>query len=114
MGASKACPAIVYDHRDRAGRPDHPDRGPDGSYSDQRHGPGKGKDLVVEKVLGIEDTFQAAGLDAGAYYLSARSIDDLGLEGLDAEPAVVRVQRSEYTLIDSIVGIMFVIAAFLI
>jgi hypothetical protein len=50
------------------------------------------KDVVVDRVVGPQDTPRIIGIDDGTYYLQTRSIDDIGLEGISSTPKEIKVR----------------------
>jgi hypothetical protein len=50
------------------------------------------KDVVVDRVLGLQESPRIIGIDDGSYYLQTRSIDDIGLEGISSTPKEVKVR----------------------
>lgn len=50
------------------------------------------KDVISERVLPVCQPFEVSQLDDGDYYLSVRSIDDAGLEGMPSKTKQVRVR----------------------
>ena len=52
----------------------------------------EGKDVIRERVIGVGEALEVAGIDDGTYYLQGRSIDGIGLEGLPLAPQVIRVR----------------------
>ncbi len=52
----------------------------------------EGKDVIREKVVGLGESFDVAGIEDGTYYLQGRSIDGIGLEGLPLAPQPIRVR----------------------
>jgi hypothetical protein len=49
-------------------------------------------DVFREKIIKPEETFQVLDIDDGTYFLQTNSIDDIGLEGIPSEPAVIKVR----------------------
>lgn len=54
----------------------------------------EGKDIIREQVIRLGDAFAVYTAGDGTYFLQARSIDNLGLEGIPAEPAVIRIRMN--------------------
>lgn len=54
----------------------------------------EGKDIIREQVIKPADSFAIYTAEDGTYFLQARSIDNLGLEGIPAEPAVIRIRMN--------------------
>jgi hypothetical protein len=50
------------------------------------------KDVVVDRVIGLQESPRIIGIDDGSYYLQTRSIDDIGLEGISSTPKEVKVR----------------------
>ncbi|MDA8101151.1 MAG: FecR domain-containing protein [Nitrospiraceae bacterium] len=55
----------------------------------------EGKDIVMESMLEPGAAFQARELANGVYYLFLRSVDDQGMEGMEAAPSVIEVRVEE-------------------
>jgi hypothetical protein len=53
-----------------------------------------GKDVIREQIIQPRDTFTIYTAGDGTYFLQARSIDNLGLEGIPSEPAVIRIRMN--------------------
>jgi hypothetical protein len=53
-----------------------------------------GKDVVREQIMQPRDTFTIYTAGDGTYFLQARSIDNLGLEGIPSEPAVIKIRMN--------------------
>jgi hypothetical protein len=51
-----------------------------------------GKDVIREQIIHPRDTFTIYTAGDGTYFLQARSMDNLGLEGIPSEPAVIRIR----------------------
>jgi len=54
----------------------------------------EGKDIIREQAIKPGDSFAIYTAGDGTYFLQARSIDNLGLEGIPAEPAVIRIRMN--------------------
>ena len=54
----------------------------------------EGKDIIREQVIKPADSFAVFTAGDGTYFLQARSMDNLGLEGIPAEPAVIRIRMN--------------------
>ena len=50
------------------------------------------RDIVTERVIAPQDTFDLATVEDGTYYLQSASVDNLGLEGLPSEPVETRIR----------------------
>jgi hypothetical protein len=53
-----------------------------------------GKDVIREQMIQLGDAFTLYTAEDGTYFLQARSTDNLGLEGIPAEPAVIRIRMN--------------------
>ena len=52
------------------------------------------RDIIVEKVIPPQDTFDLITVEDGTYYLQSASIDELGLEGIPCAPVEIRVRAN--------------------
>jgi hypothetical protein len=50
------------------------------------------KDVFREKIIAPDETFKVLDIDDGTYFLQTNSIDDIGLEGIPSEAAVIKVR----------------------
>jgi hypothetical protein len=50
------------------------------------------KDILKEQIIKSDDRFTIFQVDDGTYFLQVRSIDDLGLEGLPSDTAIIKVR----------------------
>jgi hypothetical protein len=53
-----------------------------------------GKDVIREQIIHPRDTLTIYTAGDGTYFLQARSIDNLGLEGIPSEPAAIRIRMN--------------------
>jgi len=53
-----------------------------------------GKNAVLESYVPAGQPFRVSGVEDGVYYLQARAIDDLGLEGIPAAPLEVKIRTT--------------------
>jgi hypothetical protein len=52
----------------------------------------EGRDVIREKVVGVAEALELDRLEDRTYYLHARSIDGIGIEGLPLTPQAIRVR----------------------
>lgn len=50
------------------------------------------KDVVKERIIGPQDTFEITEIADGTYFLQSSSIDNLGLEGLPSDAIEIRIR----------------------
>ncbi len=50
------------------------------------------RDIVTERIISPEDTFDIAIVEDGTYYLQSASIDEIGLEGVPSAPVETRIR----------------------